>query len=214
MRLRILAASACALLASATTQLACAQPADAEWQLFEPPAEVSAQATAQRTTKVTKSGSGTPRIGITSFSATSKQPWEEYDKQVKDSGVIGTLGPDLFGDTVEYYKNTLSFSVTDISLPGNFALPVALTRKMAVTDRRTFNNGDDYDHPLHDWDLDIPNISGVYAPTWADNRCSSQLPPTPPPTFQASDFWNGLTASMPGGGELLIPSVDNTATQE
>ena len=209
MRLRIAVASACALLAASLASPIHAAEGDPEWQPFEPADQSQVVSTATRaTTSKTKGGTFTTM----SFSATAKAPWEEYDKQVQASGVIGTLGEGMFGDTVEYYKNTLSFSVTNISLPGNFGLPVALTRKMTVTDRRGYNDVGGYDQPLQDWDLDIPNISGVYATTWTDTRCSSQVPPPKPLNYQVSDFWNGLNASMPGGGELIIPAVDDPAT--
>src|SRR4029079_5592652 len=52
-------------------------------------------------------------------------------------------------------------------------------------------------------DLDIPNISGVYAPVWGSTRCSQ--PASAPSFYQTSDFWIGLSANMPGGGELLHP---------
>jgi hypothetical protein len=189
---------------------ALAQDADREWIPFEDPDVPAVQAT-HTVAKAKTSGSTT--VGASSFSGTGKAPWDEYDKKVQASGVIGALGPDLFGDKVEYYKNTLSFSVNDISLPGNFALPVALTRKMEVVDRYAYH-GDGYDHPLQDWDLDIPNISGVYAPTWPNTRCSSyDLPQAPSGTggYETYDFWNGLTANMPGGGELLAPNTDDPA---
>jgi RHS repeat-associated protein len=196
---------ACAILAAGLSFSSGAQEVvGREWQPFDP--DVVPNAAPASTAKAKSTGDG--RVGSTSFSGTGKAPWDEYDKQVQASGVIGTLGPDLFGDTVEYYKNTLSFSVTDISLPGNFPLPVALTRKLAVTDRNSFNGITDL--PLWDWDLDIPNISGVYAPNWGDDRCSFTNPPQASigAPYTTGDFWNGLSANMPGGGELLRPRTD------
>ena len=203
---------ACAVFMAGFTLPSLAQDADREWIPFEDPEAPAVQATHAVTNA---KSSGRTTVGATSFSGTSKNPWEEYDKKVQASGVIGALGPDLFGDHVEYYKNTLSFSVTDISLPGNSALPVALTRKMEVVDRYAYHEGlDGYDHPLQDWDLDIPNISGVYAPSWSDTRCSSYAVPQPAGVsgYSTKDFWNGLNASMPGGGELLVPRVEDTST--
>jgi RHS repeat-associated protein len=188
-----------------------AQDAGREWIPFEAPDATAAQATP--TLAKPKSPGGTT-MGTTAFSATGKNPWDEYDKAIQASGVIGTLGPDLFGDTVEYYKNTLSFSVTDISLPGNFPLPVALTRKMTVNDRYAYDGI--HDEPMQDWDLDIPGISGVYAPAWGDDRCSFTVAPQPPAAsgYETRDFWNGLNANMPGGGELLRPIVYDPAKPE
>jgi YD repeat-containing protein len=136
----------------------------------------------------------------------AKRPWEEYDKLIQASGAIGSLGPDLFGDSVNYYNNTLSFSVTDIDLPGNSALPVRLTRTY-----RVINHGDDpiADMPLRDWDLDIPRISGVYeTDEFPSNRCDPSAIPTfalaGTTEYNGYEFWHGLNADMPGGGELLV----------
>jgi len=139
-------------------------------------------------------------------------PWQEYDKQIKASGELAALGPDLFGDAVNLQTGALSFSATDASSPGNSRLPVAFTRVFSVRSRLgdTVN-----DLPLADWDIDLPRISGTYGPTWLNERCSTgapgaELAAQAAPTitlggvpFTAADYWTGLTANMPGGGELL-----------
>ena len=59
----------------------------------------------------------------------AKQPWEEYDKLIKSREEIAALGPTLFGDQVNLMNGALSFSMTDVSVPGNSAsLPMAITR--------------------------------------------------------------------------------------
>ena len=191
----IVAVFACAVFAAGYLQDAYPDEEEAAWESFDKPIEDSNQSSAIQASSVQSVAE------TNSFGATGAEPWNEYDKQVKGSGEIAPLGPDLFGDQVEFYKNTLSFSVTDISLPGNFSLPVSLTRRLSVTDRYTY---DGHDEPVGDWDLDIPRISGNYAPVWADTRCSSPKP-APPAVgeFQVSDFWHGLDANMPGGGELI-----------
>src|SRR5262245_13403472 len=72
--------------------------------------------------------SGLTELSSGEFSATGKQPWEEYDKQIQASGAVGALGANLLGDQVNFYNNTLSFSATDVSVPGNNGLAVAITR--------------------------------------------------------------------------------------
>lgn len=131
-------------------------------------------------------------------------PWEEYDKLIQARMTLAAAGPDLFGDKVDFYSSALSFSVTDISLPGNSRLPVALTRIYSA------KNWKDYSHdmPLGDWDLDLPRLSGVHAPSWPNQRCSD---PGPPPTvyagstpYHAHEYWQGNHAHMPSGGEMLV----------
>lgn len=108
---------------------------------------------------------------VSSQAGAQKMPWEEYDKQIQARGAITAHGPQIFGDEVALYSGGLSFSATDISLPGNHGLPVALTRKTSISDRNDHLN----DMPFADWDIDIPKIEGVYATTWQNQRCSSSL---------------------------------------
>ena len=143
------------------------------------------------------------------------RPWEEYDKLIKTHEVVGTLGPTLFGDQVSLYNGALSFSVTDISLPGNSKLPVALTRTFTVSNRKGYIN----DAPMADWDLDLPSLSGVFASSWESSlpngiRCSvtDEYMARPPyksfgaTSFAAEDYWHGNQANLPGGagGEMLV----------
>lgn len=134
----------------------------------------------------------------------AKQPWEEYDKLITSRGVVTAHGSGLFGDKVDLYRGALSFSVTDISLPGNSSLPVALTRTMTVSNRRLYPN----QGMLADWELDLPHLTGVYAPTWAADRCSATRGPgtafASSTAYGQDEYWQGVQANMPGGGEMLV----------
>jgi hypothetical protein len=155
-----------------------------------------------------------------------KERWEEHSELVQSAQAIDPLGSDLFGESADYYRGGLSFSHTDISIPGNSSLPVALTRTYSVTDSRSKRARD---LPLADWDLSLPYISGVYAKQtgWVrqtegvnagpgEERCAvttsgEAIPPVVgvhPEHFNAHDYWNGITLSLPGGGggELLLAS--------
>jgi hypothetical protein len=152
---------------------------------------------------------GVPQLNPDGTSNASNAPWEDYDKFIHKRSGVSAVGPEGFGDSVSLYNGALSFSVTDISVPGNSALPVALTRTMSVSPRPDFYM---YDDPLADWDLDVPRISGVYGPTWPATRCSSVTAGTAAPnvtvvggaTYTGLDYYQGLQASMPGGGELIV----------
>jgi len=145
---------------------------------------------------------------------TAKEPWEELDKRVNASENIAPAGNDLLGDKIGLEYGDLSFSNTDVSLPGNNALPVAITRTLSVGNRRGYHN----DSMAADWEIDLPSISGVYGPNWiarlgSTNRCSVSTPDQVYPftsisgvaDFDPYKFWHGLTLNIPsGGGELLL----------
>lgn len=137
-------------------------------------------------------------------------PWQEYERLMETAGAIAPLeAGTLFGDTMDLYAGGLSFAATDVSVPGNAALPVAIGRKLSIRDRYGYSTRHDY--AFADWDIDIPNISGVFAGTWHDDRCSQPVPPNVGsiPVY-ADEYWAGNHASMPGGGEMLRADVERT----
>src|SRR5687768_1527963 len=66
----------------------------------------------------------------------ARQPWDEYEKHISSAREIAASGPDLFGDAVNLSNGALSFSVTDVSVPGNNTLPVAFTRTLSIGNRK------------------------------------------------------------------------------
>jgi hypothetical protein len=138
-------------------------------------------------------------------------PWTQYGKHIESRNTVAALGATLFGDEVNLYNGALSFRVTDVSLPGNFAIPVEITRTLSVTSRHYDMPNDS---PFADWDLDIPRIEGTFGIPLSGNiwpsRCSSEPPNQVTvdggANYQREEFWSGTHAQMPGGGELL--SVD------
>ena len=137
-----------------------------------------------------------------------KHPWEDYDKRLESSRSPVALGSDLFGDAVNLQDGALSFSVTDVSLPGNHALPVAFSRSYRVFNRRDYGDMG----VLADWELDLPHISATTSQEWLSStsggdRCSDTTGLQPAPMgFQKSDYFQGLQLQIPGigGGELLV----------
>lgn len=139
--------------------------------------------------------------------------WDELDRRLPSGSRVEALGPTLMGDEVSLSDGGLAFSVVDVSIPGNNALPVELRRRYSVKDRKdTINDG-----MLADWQIDAPNISGVFAPDWINTgeqpgrRCSAATLPPVPIRHQRSDFWQGLTLNVPGGGEMLRRAVNAPA---
>jgi RHS repeat-associated protein len=142
--------------------------------------------------------------------------WESYEKRIDSAKTVSALGSELFGDSVELQTGALSFTVTDVDLPGNNALPVRFTRSYRVDN----SNGVALSRMLADWDVEVPRLSGRFATEWlagtSTNRCSSTTPPAVPTNvahlFDYSDFWQGIRLDIPGvaSGELLVPAATLT----
>lgn len=157
-----------------------------------------------------------------------RAPWEEYDKLIKSAQTVKSEGPTLFGDSVNLYTGATSFATTDVSIPGNFPIPVGLGRRFAhATDTRN--------RPFGDWDWDVPYISGTFSraegwvlgqavPSATANRCSSvtSVESARPPWVKVQsdtpvralaveewEYWSGYRMVIPGGDqELLLATAD------
>lgn len=138
--------------------------------------------------------------------------YEEAAQRIKGSREVSGLKGDLFGDKVNLYTGALEFIQTDVSLPGSFPLPVAITRRLSTGAVRTGKG------LFGDWDLDLPRLEGVFSTAgwlidstqFADGdplkRCS-QFSQPPEATAQASTvklmpdlFWGGNYLVLPGAG--------------
>ncbi len=112
---------------------------------------------------------------------------------------LDVLGDDLVGDHIDLDTGALTISQTDVSIPGNSALPVAFGRE------RTRNGlGATW---LGDWTPQIPYMSRNYLQQFGTNsdRCSGQLYPS---TIYVSSsvshdipgeaYFDGYKISVPG----------------
>ena len=146
-------------------------------------------------------------LAFPAWAQSSKLPWEEYERLVEKGRSIAPLDVgSMFGDKVDLYSGALSFSATDVSIPGNSGLPVAISRKLSVHDRKGYGAGDS---AFADWGIDIPNLNGVFVTPWHDTRCTQAVPPTYAYRVSSSDYWAGNHADMPGGGEMLRPNPNH-----
>jgi YD repeat-containing protein len=157
----------------------------------------------------------------------SKEPWEEYEKLVQSAQEISPHGPTLFGDDISLQNGALSFRVTDVSLRGNNALPVEITRTFSTKTISGFSRGgagpenNARDAPMGDWDLDLPNISGVFplSTGWVNasaaishRRCSVEnLNQAAAPSisvgntsFNGHEIWQGTRINLPGRGSRAL----------
>jgi len=193
------------------------------------------KATRGKPAKVAKAGPDTARA-MTDPGGGEPTPVDPADyfqngKLIRAPKALSALGNDLFGDRVNLYRGTLDFVQTDVSLEGNNALTVAVTRKLTTGGRGNLGEG-----LFSEWDLDIPRMSGIFnksvgwvrqtAPgTTTNQRCSNFG--APPDTekrpntnvyYRAREYWQGNFLTVPGGGqqEVLLrdPAVNTNVPDD
>ena len=152
-------------------------------------------------------------FAASSAAAQDLYQWETYDKRVDSMKAVEKLGDDLFGDSISLPDGGLRFTVTDVSIPGNNALPVAITRGWTLSN--TYMQVPN--RLMADWQVSLPRITGQFADRWltagtSTQRCSDTRGPAVPSgvvgIFEISAFWNGIRLEVPGGGgELLLTAA-------
>ena len=142
---------------------------------------------------------------------------------------MGALGSDLFGDSTSGYTGVTTFTATDVSVPGNNGLAVAVGRSFHVSPRA----GLGCPGLFADWDLEIPHLQGIFplksgngigwqVTTYQqpDARCSvsgagNAMPPDAIASqggiFTADEYWHGNSLYVPGQGsqEMLVVTPEN-----
>jgi len=136
----------------------------------------------------------------------SPTSYSDQNKLIRAPQAVTRLGADLFGDKVNLYTGGLEFIQTDVSLPGNSALPVSVGRHLRV--------GEDWVNQtlFGRWDLEIPHLHGIFSQQkgWltinnSTARCSgfSAAPAATSPTasWSGTEYWHGSFLYVPGVGD-------------
>ena len=115
-----------------------------------------------------------------------------YSIQHETQGVsasLSSLDENLLGDNVDVDTGSLTFQATDVSLPGNSALPVAFGR---VFTGAPFVEVSGY--LLGDWTPDVPFITVMVEDGvgWNSDRCDN------PAQYGGLPFWQGVKMHIPG----------------
>ena len=103
---------------------------------------------------------------------------QEYGNLIRAESNVGALDAGLLGERIDYYTGHVDFVATDVSLPGNNALPAAIGRRYAVDANPS---GVVPERAFGDWDMEVPHIEGIVATSvgWTvpganpDARCSA-----------------------------------------
>jgi len=133
-------------------------------------------------------------------------PDEDIDIEYDVSASLSPSGSNLLGDSVNVENGGLSFSVTDVSIPGNSDLPVAFSRTFSI---QTGVKSNYFNQVLGGWNIDVPFITAnLDGDGWKDDRCTQSL--SPYTASSANRFqWRGARMYIPGqGGKLLMESVN------
>ena len=178
-----------------------------------------------------KSQPVTPQAGVVPLNTLSSVDSSiDYADLIRSQSAVGSLDGGLLGESIDYYTGQTDFVATDVSLPGNNGLPVAVGRRYHVANHA----GGVLAGAFGDWDLEIPRIEGVVATAtgWTvpgagiDARCTYFAAPpattvtTPNGTgtvttsVPSSEYGVGYAIVVPGAGrhELLLRASGNTQT--
>ncbi|HEL4266558.1 TPA: RHS repeat protein [Stenotrophomonas maltophilia] len=138
------------------------------------------------------------------------QPYQEYRKLIESAQNLTALKDDLFGESVSLYNGKTEFAVTDVSLPGNNALPVQMRRRFSVemdlVGAGSFNANIE---GVGGWEVDVPYIVAMLpgANSWANDRCSVNMVPRGPITFRLNEVWQGNVVHVPEGGDRTMLGI-------
>ncbi|HEY6984704.1 MAG TPA: hypothetical protein VH375_01370, partial [Rhodanobacteraceae bacterium] len=142
---------------------------------------------------------------------------QEYGNLIRSDANVGSLDAGLSGDRIDYFTGHVDFSATDVALPGNFALPVAVGRRYAV---QVNPAGVIPERAFGDWDIEVPHIEGRVATSvgWTvpganpNARCSAfaGAPPAIVTTPSIDDAATTVTTTIPSeqyatGYQLAVP---------
>ncbi|QIZ78686.1 RHS repeat protein [Ferrimonas lipolytica] len=147
---------------------------------------------------------------------------------------IKSLTSDLFGDTLDLSTGNLAFSHDDLSIPGNFDIPVGIIRKLSDPDswhRETLEFGN--------WSLSLPHIRSTYIldkngnadqAYWNRGKaCTLPLNSNPnynvyiggganqssqPYVVSKKAYWNGDTVSIPQQGSVKLTTKKGDSTYQ
>jgi YD repeat-containing protein len=153
--------------------------------------------------------------GVCAIGTAGAIDWaQEYGTRLRATENLSPMSDGAFGDNLNLFNGTVTFSATDASVPGNNGLPVQFSRSFDPQDWSA-------NLPLGDWDIDAPHISGIHpdrasgTDDWAPAaRCSTVAAPPSYTlgsyTFTAADYWSGTKFSAGGSSGDLLGLNDNT----
>ena len=166
-----------------------------------------------------------PAVGHTQ---TAISPADEYRRLVAAGQSVHPLGAHPFGESINLYNGSLTFEVTDVSIPG---IGPALQLSRSLDDADPTDGSFNRERPFGEWHLDIPRMETMTAFQGGANgsdvlgwwvqvgayaghldRCT--LFQAPPPAqasddylhWDPTDWWYGYFLIVPGEGSQYVGS--------
>lgn len=141
----------------------------------------------------------------------SDLPIIEYERRQDQESRLQSFGSDLLGDQIDPATGALTFEQTDVVLPGNSHLEVAVRRRRS----QGYYFKDDVQAEFGDWTLLAPRINVISGPTaWTGARCTASQDVTLPPhvsgqggsptIYYNHDYSEGVVLDVPGAGSQQI----------
>ena len=146
--------------------------------------------------------------------------YQEYERKVKGVQALQAISADaVFGDRTSSFDGSTEFIVEDVSIPGNFDLPVNVVRRFGVESANRAIDGSEATglDIFDDWEIQVPHLSGVWTngAGWvtgdgaaqSTRRCSVNVAPTVIQGHAYADIAFGIDVNWHGGAaeELLVP---------
>ncbi|UKE55027.1 hypothetical protein [Xanthomonas graminis] len=153
--------------------------------------------------------------------------YQEYEKRVKSAQGLTAISADaVFGDRTSSFDGSTDFYVEDVSLPGNFDLPVSVARRFGVESvNRAINGSEATGLTLFDdWEIEVPHLSGVWtnATGWVTStggalttqRCTANTAPLVIDGHGYDNIGFGIDVKWVKGAseQLLVPDDLNYAS--
>jgi RHS repeat-associated protein len=140
-----------------------------------------------------------------STSSQNGQPWIEWEQRMNADQRLTAFGPDLLGDQIDPDTGAIVFEHTDVSLPGNSNLEVALRRRLS----QGYLYGEGVNAEFGNWEHLVPRIVAISRSTgWTGSRCSNSFATSfpaiqmvgsfPVQNLQGSEYSNGVKLEVPG----------------
>lgn len=147
------------------------------------------------------------------------EPIVDWEKRQNAEERLTVFGDDFLGDAIDPHTGSLSFSHTDINIPGNSHLPVMLSRQRSTG--YTYEDG--VNAEFGDWSITVPRLTVVSLSglEWDGNRCSSDVYSIlglvstgsilhgGSSVMTPDSYSNGIQMELPGqGGQRVLEKVN------